>query len=93
VGRTYYEGKGLLRKGSDRLVGRCTEYSELQGVVSRMIKETTNSTAVAISGIGGIGYSQTPRNSVATLSDYSLARPSYYLPLPSDSEISPIYSS
>jgi len=55
-GKAYYEGKGLLGKGGDRLVGRANEYNELQLVVSGMLSGTGESTAVSISGLGGIGY-------------------------------------
>ncbi|KAE9364446.1 hypothetical protein N431DRAFT_563751 [Stipitochalara longipes BDJ] len=57
-GKAYYEGKGLLARGGDRLVGRITEYSDLQRIVSEMIDGIAESTAIAISGIGGIGKTE-----------------------------------
>lgn len=55
-GKAYYKGKGLLGRRGDRLVGRAAEYDELVRVASAMLDGTGESTALSVSGIGGIGY-------------------------------------
>jgi hypothetical protein len=55
VGKPYYEGKGLLRRGKERLIGRVDECVELQWMIQDLLIGTSQMTALAISGMGGIG--------------------------------------
>jgi hypothetical protein len=54
-GISYYEGRGLIGKEHKRLIGRELEYKSLNNAVSGMLDNRKNESAIAISGMGGIG--------------------------------------
>jgi Cdc6-like AAA superfamily ATPase len=56
LGTCYYEGRGLISEKNIKLVGRESEYNNLNKALSGMIRDEKNDSAIAISGMGGIGY-------------------------------------